>query len=547
MKKNLLLPALLLAGASYAQLSEDLKTYTELNSHLDYLAPEEVILPALDMDKVHAEDNDGKTGERYLISRYHQVDLGLDNSGIWMDVPGGKLWRLEISATGAKGINLYYDKYNLPEGSKLHLYSPDRRMVLGAFGAHNNKETGDMATDILPGSTTILEYFEPTEVMGQGELHIDRVSHCYRNVEEYSNLAERGSDPCQVEVACSEGDEWRPQIRSVVRFLTSGPQGSGLCSGALINNTDEDCKQLLLSADHCTGSSDNLSQYVITFNRQRQNCTGTSAESQGSLTGVSLVSRSNDGGGNNGSDYFLCELTSSIPASYNVHYAGWNRSTTAATSGVSIHHPSGDYKKISTYTSNLVNSGWGTANTHWRVVWSGTTNGHGVTEGGSSGSPIFNQDGLIVGQLTGGSSYCNEVQAGGQNQPDYYGKMSYNWQSNNNPIGGDLKNHLDPGNTGATTLSGQDEPCVNSIEENILNNLTEIYPNPSNGNVFIRLDEKLEDLNVQIIDATGKLVREINLSNSYGIAEDMSELDKGIYFVNFITPNFQTSKKLILE
>lgn len=542
MNKKLLLPAILFSGVAFGQLSTDEQSYTELNTHLDYERPSVIHLPALDMDKINAEDNNGKNGEIYLISRYHHVDLGLENSGTWMDVPGGKLWRLEITATGAKGLNLYYDQFNLPKGSKLHLYTPDRQYFLGAFGAHNNHETGDMATDILVGETTVLEYFEPTEVIGLGKLHIDKVSHCYRNVDEYTNVAERGSDPCQVNVACPEGDNWRDQIRSVVRFLTSSPQGSGLCTGALVNNTDEDCKRLLLSADHCTGSSDNLSQYVITFNRERLTCTGLPVASQQSLTGVSLVSRSNDGGGNNGSDYFLSELLDPIPATYNVHYAGWSKSTTAATSGVSIHHPSGDYKKISTYSNNLVNSSWGTANTHWRVVWSATVTNHGVTEGGSSGSPIFNQNGLIVGQLTGGGSFCTSP-----NSPDYYGKMSYNWQSNSNPIGGDLKNHLDPGNTGATTLSGQDQPCVNSIEENILTNLMEIYPNPSTGKVFISLEEKIEDLTVQVLDATGKLIMELNMSNTYGTSLNLEDMDKGVYFVNFITPNFQKARKLIIE
>ena len=50
-----------------------------------------------------------------------------------------------------------------------------------------------------------------------------------------------------------------------------------------------------------------------------------------------------------------------------------------------------------------------------------TSNGHGVTEGGSSGSPIFNQSKRIVGQLSGGSSTCNSP-----NYSDLYGKMSEN-------------------------------------------------------------------------------------------------------------------------
>ena len=108
----------------------------------------------------------------------------------------------------------------------------------------------------------------------------------------------------------------------------------------------------------------------------------------------------------------------------------WNKANVGSPSGVSTHHPSGDVKKISTYTSTLLSTNWSgsTPGTHWRVVWSGTTSGHGVTEGGSSGSPIWDADGYHVGQLTGGGSFCTAT-----SQPDAYGKMSYNWDSNSKP------------------------------------------------------------------------------------------------------------------
>src|SRR5690606_34279814 len=119
--------------------------------------------------------------------------------------------------------------------------------------------------------------------------------------------------------------------------------------------------------------------------------------------------------------------------------------------GASIHHPAGDIKKISTYSSNLVSDTWGgPAGTHWRVTWTANASGHGVTEGGSSGSPIFNAAGRIIGTLTGGSSFCNAP-----SNPDYYGKMSYHWTSN---PGDDLSTYLAPGSA-ATTLDGTNQPC----------------------------------------------------------------------------------------
>jgi lysyl endopeptidase len=86
---------------------------------------------------------------------------------------------------------------------------------------------------------------------------------------------------------------------------------------------------------------------------------------------------------------------------------------------------------------------------YWQMRWSPTQNGHGVTEGGSSGSPLFSNDGYIVGQLTGGQASCANP-----NAPDYYGKFAVSWESNGTTPDRQLKPWLDPANTGVQTLRG---------------------------------------------------------------------------------------------
>ena len=133
---------------------------------------------------------------------------------------------------------------------------------------------------------------------------------------------------------------------------------------------------------------------------------GTSP-SYNSKTGATLRARGDIDGG---SDFQLVQINTAIPSYYNVYYNGWDRSGSSSSSGVGIHHPAGDIKKISTYSSTLSSSTWngsgyiGATNAHWRTSWISTTNGYGVTEGGSSGSPIFNSSGRILGTLTGGST-----------------------------------------------------------------------------------------------------------------------------------------------
>lgn len=414
-------------------------------------------MPLLDMQMVASRDSaNEELGNVPYFSYLMPVAINLQNSGEWETLYNGdRVWRLAIKSKYAKALTLLYSNFHMPEGARLYIYNEDHSQVLGGFTSINNKPSGEFATGILAGDVSYLEYYEPASVSGEGVIDISHVGHAYRFVEDWT----RGSDPCQVNVNCSEGNNWQDEKKGVVRIVVVSNQGQGLCTGSLVNNTNLDCKNYILTALHCGVSStaSHFNQYIFYFNYERSGCNSGGVTSNQSITGCTARASSNDGGGNSGSDYLLVELNNSIPSSYNPYYNGWNASTTASGSGVGIHHPSGDIKKISTYNSTLTTTGWGISGTHWRVYWIATANGHGVTEGGSSGSPLFNSQGQIVGTLTGGGSYCSQTP---NPDPDAYGKMSYHWASNSN--GQQLKNYLAPGSS-ATSLNGTYAPCTPAL------------------------------------------------------------------------------------
>lgn len=540
MKKLLLGAGALLSFVSFAQLTTEILPYSNQNLvEAHHVATK--TLPQFDIEE--AIRMDIEEGQRDRAGRIHTVSYSMENSGTWTDLnDGGRLWELKIIAPGAMGVNLYFDQYDLPEGATLHMFNEDRSKFLGAFTSLNNKSHKKFATDYLVGNSVILEYYEPADVLGLGKLQLEGVNRLYVLGDD-----ER-ADPCQVDVNCSEGDAWTDQRDATVRLLTKTGSNTGWCSGALVNNTNFDCANYVLTALHCgigggitQPQASDLNQYVVYWKHQKPNCGSGWGQTQ-SLVGVDMKGHSNDGGGTNGSDFFLFEMQDAIPDSYNAYYAGWDANTTASSSGVSIHHPSGDYKKISTYSSSLVSSAysWGGPQSHWRVTWVATANGHGVTEGGSSGSPIFNSDKRIVGQLTGGSSYCNEVQPGGQNQPDYYGKMSYNWSSN---PGANLKDFLAPGSS-IKSLGGGRKPCQADIFENgSYEPNVSIYPNPSTGYIHVNLDQ-FEDVNLTISNELGQVVLQKKLVSSVDIF-DLSGMEDGVYFLTFIKEGKKSVKKIV--
>jgi PKD repeat protein len=253
-------------------------------------------------------------------------------------------------------------------------------------------------------------------------------------------------------------------------YVVEGAQ-AGWCTGSLINNTAQNCKPYFLTALHCgiNATTANLNQWKFYFRYEAAACTNpTSAGTLANyfVTGCLRIADAADGGGNSGSDFLLVKLGNANnentvinnlkSANLNAYWNGWNASTSPSMGGVSIHHPAGDIKKISTFAGNTVSTQWGSATgSHWRVTWTANANGHGVTEGGSSGSPLFDNTGNIIGTLTGGSSYCTALSA-----PDQYGKMAFHWANNGTTAIEQLKPWLDPANLNVLVFGGSADPCT---------------------------------------------------------------------------------------
>jgi len=351
-----------------------------------------------------------------------------------------------------------------------------------------------------------------------------------------------------VNVSCSEGDNWQMQKGGVARVTTKIGDDLFTCSGSLVATTNNTCNPYFLFADHCAcyddvySSSSDLNQWIFYFNYEANYCIGITGILSQSITGCQIKAHDSYGLTSTGSDFFLVLLNNDVPNNYYPYYNGWSRSTMASTSGVSIHHPGGIIKKISTYSTTLANY-----STHWEVKWTSTTNGHSVTSSGSSGAPLFNSSKQIVGTLTGGSSYCDEP-----DEPDYYGKFSYHWSSNGTTSDKQLKPWLDPTNTGATYINGinyVDCPQMFINKENPKNIKIEIYPNPAKDFINITTDNiYLENAKITIYNIIGNIVFEEEISyNKNGYTIPVINLSNGIYFIKINDKKNSFNRKFIVN
>ncbi|MDG1901877.1 MAG: PKD domain-containing protein [Bacteroidales bacterium] len=408
------------------------------------------------MNAIHEEDiireaTNPNAPQRMGISV--KVNKTMSEIGTWTDIEGlGSIWRLEIKVEDAVALGVYYNDFYIPQGGKLFLYNKDRSYLIGAYTNINNPEESLFATEFIPGDVVILEYFKPLSVKEDAIISISNVAYAYRLID-FSFNKNTNSWYCMINVACQEGDNWEDQSKGIARMSIRIGGSYYWCSGSLINNTNNDRTPYFLSAAHCgegSTSSDRL-QWVFYFNFQSSTCSGSSS-GYNSITGCQLKAK-DQSYADSGSDFDLMKFNSSIPDSYDVYYNGWNRTNSAddAGSGVGIHHPAGDIKKISTYDTPLISSTfWNGLHSHWRLTWAETINGKSIMQGGSSGSPVFDSNGLIMGDLTGGyaSNTCENP------SPAYYGKVWYSWDKNGTTNSTMLKPWLDPGNTGIEKLPG---------------------------------------------------------------------------------------------
>ena len=495
---------------------------------------------AAPFDAEAAAADDARREALLLLPAYGRalaVNADLDHHGLWTDLPGGdRLWRLRITSDGAQATELYFNMH-LPEGASLFVQNEDGSYVLGAFTAYNNTADGNFATGLVQGESCLVEYFEPKEARGQGQLLVKELGHAYR-------MAQLGGT-CEVDVNCSEGDGWEQQRDAVVRISVLAGGINYWCSGSLVNNLEQDCKPYFLTAKHCgegtTTSEFNLWKFY--FNYEKSGCGSGAAFQNHLVTGCTKRGDSNDGGGNSGSDFLLLEaIDPDIPGAYTPFWAGWDANNLATAGGVGIHHPAGTQKKISTYTATPFSTSWGgPPGTHWGLSWVATTNGHGVTEGGSSGSPIFNGAHRIVGTLTGGASCCTTGGCGpgtGPNAADYYGKMSYHWQSNPGSATTRLKAWLDPASTGVLSMDGSYDPCgsVIGIRENGASAMElGLFPNPADGLFTVQLPAPAGNgTQVEVTDALGRAVRSVDPAGRSKLQLDLRGETPGVYVVRLL-------------
>jgi V8-like Glu-specific endopeptidase len=370
-------------------------------SLIENLTPTEVVrLEAPDLTTVLAEDaaaqGSAKKPQRIGIKRPLPTPVEsaktANGSTAWLELRNGNRLRVfTLQSAEAVAIRIHFEALVLPAGATLLVFNADRPAeVCGPYDAAFGPRV-TVECLVPPGADTAKVRFQVREII-----------HGYvpqaKLAKPSAGIAPKGAGACNLDVTCSP--EWIQTSGAVAGLGTIGWAGELWCTGCLVADADTNTfTDYFLTANHCVPNQTDANTLEFYWFYQTTNCNGAAPS-------PSSVPRTSGGAdyiagsiGEVGNDFTFLRLRQDTPA--NVTYAGWSSTPLVSDQPVIvIHHPQGDFKRIS--FGNQV--GADSDSDFWAILWH-----DGTTEPGSSGSPLFNENHEIVGQLYGGAAACTNL------------------------------------------------------------------------------------------------------------------------------------------
>lgn len=340
-----------------------------------------------------------------------QLDAATAQAAEWQPVAGGRVFGVEIVSAGAVGIRVEFASLLLPSGGSVVVYDSGGDTVFGPFDEMPS-DTPTLWSPTVTGDSAIVEVFVPEgSRLDDVSLRVQRVVHQYYDPAE---LVKANAGTCNLDVSCYPA--WAATALGVGGLGVIGNSGSLFCTGTLLNDEDPCTDEpYLLTARHCVGGQTAASTLEFYWEYQTPSCNGTppSPNLAPRTTGGAdyLAGMGGTGQSGGGNDFSLLLLRNDPPA--NLTRVGFSSAVQSLGTDVTcVHHPRGDYKRIS--FGELTNTNNPHQAFYHEVVWS-----DGTTEPGSSGSPmLLTATQQIIGQLWGGGASCSNLSA-----PDYYGRF----------------------------------------------------------------------------------------------------------------------------
>jgi len=334
----------------------------------------------------------------------------ISNGAIRITPDGGYVFTTAVTSPGASAMRLHFTDFWIPQAAELYLFTMDGE-VFGPYKYRGPHEDGDFWSHTLMGDTVVMQ------ILHTGTVSQQDLEDTWFNLEDIGYLGEKfrrglyGDDStdkafCQYNASCVINNSCtsHPAVNDAESAVAHMQWVSGAflnwCSGGLIGDRAGTGTPYFLTANHCLNKNKDAKN-LENFFQLTANCGTTTCDDvfdtrnnhpQSLRTFGSSVKASGST-----SDYTLLELNESPPAGSVL--MGWESAPVSDNDMIyRVSHPGGAPQAFS---SHEVDTSAGTCQGISHTNWIYSRDQTGATEGGSSGSPVVNAAGKVVGQLTG--------------------------------------------------------------------------------------------------------------------------------------------------
>ena len=371
-------------------------------------------------------------------------------------------WAGVVRTPGAAAIRVHFTDFDLPEGAALYAYAGG--MAFGPYTGRGPNGDGDFWSNSIAGSELTLQL--QAGVDGTPHFTIAGVGHLTSEFQMAGNLKPRAdaracsfNASCVQDAACGTNAAVNAAKDAVAHILFASGAYLYICSGGLIADSDTGTNiPYFLTANHCISRSSEAASMETFFFYESGSCGSCPDPGAANTSGATIVAT------NRTSDYTIMRLSQNAPAG--AAFLGWNSTAVANSNNTPLYRISHPKGAPQSYSEQVVDTSKVTCQSWPRGNWIYSRDTYGATEGGSSGSPVVNGAGQVVGQLSGACGYnvndvCDEVANGTVDGAfaAYYSAVS---------------SFLGPGGGGGCTDADGDGVCASQGDCNDNNN--KIFP-----------------------------------------------------------------------
>lgn len=322
---------------------------------------------------------------------------------------GGFDWSGAIRSQSATASRIHFTGVDLPDGAALYVYTREG-MAFGPYTGRGPNGTGEFWSNTVAGGEVMIQLHAAGGAPRFTIAGFGHLTDAFQLGQNLRPVANAGNVPCSFNASCvvdaacvAANAAVNVAEDAVAHMLFASGAYLYICSGGLVADSDTATNiPYFMTANHCISRASEASSLETFFFYRAPSCGSCPDPGAASTTGASIVAGSKTG------DFTLLRLSQNAPSG--AAFLGWNSTPIATVNNAALYRLSHPKGAPQSYSAHVVDTSKGTCRSWPRGSWIYSTDILGATEGGSSGSPVVNAAGQLVGQLSGGCGFnVNDV------------------------------------------------------------------------------------------------------------------------------------------